>query len=70
MAVRIEIERGISAEKPRKLFAFRAPLPRLEGAYRSHYDVSSDGERFLLAEGGDDPASYRLHVVLNWGEEL
>lgn len=65
----IESGGGLDAGKPRKLFPFRPPLPRLEGAYRSHYDVSSDGERFLLVEGGADPSSHQLHVVLNWAEE-
>jgi len=70
MAVGIETAGGLEAGKPRKLFPFRPPLPQLEGSYRSHYDVSSDGEGFLLVEGGDDPASHRIHVVLNWREEL
>ena len=70
LAVGIETAGGLEPGKPRMLFPFRPPLPQLEGAYRSHYDVSSDGERFLLVEGGDDPASHRLQVVLNWGEEL
>ena len=70
MSVEIETAGDLEAGKPRKLFHFRPPLPQLEGAYRRHYDVSSDGERFLLVEDGDDPAAHRLHVVLNWGEEL
>jgi dipeptidyl aminopeptidase/acylaminoacyl peptidase len=70
MSVEIETAGDLEAGKPRKLFPFRPPLPQLEGAYRRHYDVSSDGERFLLVEDGDDPAAHRLHVVLNWGEEL
>jgi hypothetical protein len=51
MAVGIETAGGIEPGKPRMLFPFRPPLPQLEGAYRSHYDVSSDGEGFLLVEG-------------------
>jgi hypothetical protein len=69
MAVEIETKGRLEAGKPRRLFSYRPPLPQLEGTYRSPYDVSSDGERFLLAEGGDDPASRRLHVVLNWRDE-
>ncbi len=70
MAVEIETARGLEAGKPRTLFPYHPPLPQLEGTYRSHYDVSSDGERFLLVEGGDDPSSRKLHVVRNWLEEL
>ncbi len=69
MAVEIETAGGLKAGKPRRLFPYRPPLPQLEGAYRSPYDVSSDGERFLLVEGGEDPAAHRLHVVVNWREE-
>jgi serine/threonine-protein kinase len=69
VAVGIGTAGGLEAGKPQKLFAFRPTPPRLEGEYRSHYDASSDGERFLLVEGGDDPSSHRLHVVLNWLEE-
>jgi serine/threonine-protein kinase len=66
MAVGIETAAGLEAGEPRKLFPFRPLLPQLEGAYRSYYDASSDGERFLLVEGGDDPSSHRLHAVVNW----
>jgi serine/threonine-protein kinase len=68
MSVAIDTERGLSAEKPRLLFAYHPPPARLEGTYRRPYDVSSDGERFLLLEG-EDTAPNRLHGVLNWLEE-
>ena len=69
MAVEIESAGRLEAGKPRRIFPYRPPIPQLEGAYRSPYDVTSDGERLLLVEGGDDPAALRLHVVLNWREE-
>ena len=34
----------------------------------ANYDVTSDGERFLMVVSGD--ASTQLHVVLNWFDEL
>jgi serine/threonine-protein kinase len=68
MGVAIDTKRGLSAGKPRLLFAYRPPPVRLEGTYRSPYDVSADGERFLLLES-EDSASLRLHGVLNWLEE-
>ena len=33
------------------------------------YDITSDGERFIMLHG-DAPAFRELHVVLNWTEEL
>ena len=40
-----------------------------------HYDVSADGQRFLLLKDapppdGQKPAAPEIHVVLNWQEEL
>jgi len=41
----------------------------LAGGY--HYDVSLDGQRFLMVkESEDQPAASQLIVVLNWFEEL
>jgi serine/threonine-protein kinase len=68
MAVDIETDAGIAAGKPRLLFPFQPPPVRLEETYRNPYDVSADGERFLLLEA-EDSAPNRLHAVLNWLEE-
>jgi serine/threonine-protein kinase len=68
MAVEVATEGSLSASKPRLLFPYR-PLPvRLERTYRTPYDVSADGERFLLLER-EDAASDRIHGILNWLEE-
>ena len=63
--------------------AFNAGNPRVlfEGSYVSHpdppgiqyYDISPDGNRFLMMREGDLPAAQaqsQIHVVLNWFEEL
>lgn len=66
--------------------AFRASAPRVlwEGQYSSglgsscgmpgvassNYDVSADGQRFLMVRDDDDVSSTRIVVVLNWVEEL
>ncbi len=40
------------------------------GMHRS-YDVSQDGQRFLMVKESEDrPAASQLIVVLNWFEEL
>ncbi len=68
MAVSVETEPTFSAGKPEVLF---------EGSYLSsesdpefqYYDISPDGQRFLMIkEAGADQA--QIHVVLNWFEEL
>jgi hypothetical protein len=47
-----------------------------EGSYAegvpgiANYDVSPDGRRFLMVEGGDIPAAPSLVFVENWSEEL
>jgi hypothetical protein len=57
-------------------FSYRTPTKLFEGAYSSpsearHYDVTADGQRFLMIKqtngAGDVP---RLVVVENWFEEL
>jgi serine/threonine-protein kinase len=65
---------------------FKASAPRLlwEGAYShgtgsscgmpgvasSSYDVSADGERFLMIRENAPPDASRIVVVLNWAEEV
>ena len=70
MAVSITSEPEFAATKPRLLFEWRHPARLFEGRYRRHYDVSSDGETFLMVQGSERETSKQLHVVLNWGEEL
>jgi hypothetical protein len=37
----------------------------------ANYDVSPDGQRFLMLKGGEEQqAATQIHVVLNWFEEL
>ena len=39
---------------------------------RPNYDVSRDGQRFLMLKPVDEPQAplNEIHVVLNWSEEL
>jgi serine/threonine protein kinase len=65
MAVDINTRMGFSAGTPKMLF---------EGPYQSlststpNYDVSADGQRFLMLKSTEQPA--QINVVLNWFEEL
>jgi len=68
MAVEITTQPSFSHGKPRVLF---------EGAYVlsprtwADYDVSRDGQRFLMLKGAEQaPTTTQINVVLNWFEEL
>ena len=65
MSVAITTEPGFEADRPTLLF---------QGVYLNvpgpSYDVAPDGERFLLLQApGQDPPS-KLHMIVNWFEEL
>ena len=49
-------------------FLFEKPELRGMGVFGTNYDVSADGERFLMVVSG--ATSTQLHVVLNWFNEL
>ena len=67
MVVSVQTEPTFRAGRPQVLF---------EGSYRvtqnpagmQYYDISPDGQRFLMIKKDDDPA--QINVVLNWFEEL
>jgi hypothetical protein len=70
MAVEVVTEPTFSAGKPKMLFegqyvASQFPLTGIA------YDVSSDGQRFLMVKE-TEPASEanQINVVLNWSEDL
>ena len=66
MAVAIQTEPSFSAGNPAVLFED----PYFRFIHRT-YDISPDGERFLMIkEGSSNDAPRELHVVLNWFEEL
>jgi eukaryotic-like serine/threonine-protein kinase len=68
MAVNIITQPGFSSGKPTALF---------EGPYvptptsLSNYDVSPDGQRFLMLKAVEQQqTATQIHVILNWHEEL
>jgi Tol biopolymer transport system component len=70
MALDVTTQPGFSSGKPRMLF---------EGQYLANdwpqlgtiYDVSPDGQRFLMVKASEQGASAtQINVVLNWFEEL
>ena len=84
MAVSVEVEQASTPVSPgqagRPVATFAAGTPRMlfEGNYvhgnnEAYYDVSLDGQRFLMVkpgEQGDSAAPQQINVVLNWFEEL
>jgi serine/threonine-protein kinase len=72
MAVEIDTHDGFVPGKPKILFEGHS-VPTSNPEYvRANYDVSPDGQRFLMVAPGDPgrTASNRIEVVLNWTEEL
>jgi eukaryotic-like serine/threonine-protein kinase len=69
MAVEITTQPSFSVGKPRMLFEGRyRPTP----ATSPNYDVSPDGQRFLMLKPTEsvEAAPTQINVVLNWFEEL
>jgi hypothetical protein len=69
MAVDIATQPSFVAGKPRVLFEGPyLPTP----ATIQNYDVSPDGQRFLMLKSGEQAQTElaQINVVLNWFEEL
>jgi len=68
MAVGVDLANGRSSQ-PRALFG--GPYPDSPGWTRPRsYDVSRDGERFLMLKLPPERIRPRIHVVLNWFDVL
>ncbi len=68
MVVSVETEPTFQAETPRLLFEEAYDYYSL--ALTFNYDISPDGQRFVMVEASEQPARTQIHVVLNWFEEL
>jgi hypothetical protein len=67
-AVGIATQPGFAAGKPRMLF--EGPY-QPTGATIQNYDVSPDGQRFLMIKASEqESVPTQINVVLNWFEEL
>jgi hypothetical protein len=67
-ALRFDSARGVATAKPVVLFQGRyvAGPAGVPG-----YDVTPDGQRFIMVKPGEDElAPLRLNVVVNWADEL
>jgi eukaryotic-like serine/threonine-protein kinase len=67
MAVAVSTSGGFSAAPPRLLFEDEyAQSSRRE----TNYDVSTDGQRFLMVKSEGKKPPTELHLIVNWFEEL
>jgi serine/threonine-protein kinase len=66
----VAVKRGdeLVAGKPSLLFEGRYAMGPVEGF--TNYDVSRDGQRFLMIKSEQPSAPTQLNVVLNWFEDL
>jgi serine/threonine-protein kinase len=67
MAVDIGTQPTFAARKPRLLFE-SAAYERVSTT--PNYDVSLDGQRFLMVEASEQQSAPQINVVLNWFDEL
>ena len=69
MAMEISTAPKFEASSPRQLFVSEYLI---SGANPSipNYDISSDGYHFVMIRSEQEKAPTRLHVILNWFDEL
>jgi eukaryotic-like serine/threonine-protein kinase len=69
MAVTIETKPNFTAAKPKLLFKGNYVVGPF--SFRPNYDVSADGQRFLMVKAAEQQqAVSEIKLVLNWSEEL
>jgi serine/threonine-protein kinase len=70
MAVAVESKPQFTAGKPKLLFEGHYETSNYTN-YLRNYDVSLDGQRFLMVKAGEQVTSAaQINIVLNWFEEL
>ena len=64
----VTVTSGGAQNRPQPLF----DLPRWDGqSNRTNYDVTADGDRFVMVRtGGAEASEPRIHVVLNWLDQI
>jgi hypothetical protein len=66
MAVEVATDPVFKAGRPRLLFEEKY----LDPYFSAYYDITPDGERFIIIKPGERQRLTRMNVVLNWFEEL
>jgi hypothetical protein len=72
MAVSVRLGADITLGNPQPVVRGPYAVPNATGR---HYDVSADGQRFLLIKEAPTPSGQKaptpeIHFVLHWAEEL
>jgi serine/threonine protein kinase len=67
MAVEVKTAPALQVGKPRRLFA--GHYSRVGGVF-ANYDVTADGQRFLMVRSGNQEAATRINIVVNWFEDV
>ena len=70
MAVTVTTDPTLTIGPPVELFQGQYYNRLPTGSPRSQYDVTADGQRFLMVAGDSAGPRQRFNVVLNWTEEL
>ena len=71
MSVAVQPGTTFVADKPKALFQTRSYGLAPSGSYSQQYDVTPDGQRFLInADMSDAVAAAPLTVVLDWTAAL
>src|SRR6185436_3881841 len=70
MAMPIQLSATIKAGTPIRLFSLGAELATRSTPRNAAYDVTPDGQRFLVSVPAGEPVSSRITVVLNWAADL
>jgi serine/threonine-protein kinase len=65
MAVDVDARPGQTIRIGTPRMIFEGPYPAMGGSFWSNYDVTPDGQRFLMIEAADEPGA-RINVVVNW----
>ncbi len=68
MAAPVALSGSLSVASPKELFS--SPGLILGGGNYLSYDVTPDGQRFVLAERVESASRTEIHVVQNWFEEF
>jgi hypothetical protein len=69
MAVKVATQPAFTPTKPMMLFEKEFAVSQFP-ATGIAYDVSADGQRFLMVEESDESSPQQINVVLNWFNEL
>ena len=69
LSVAIVFEPDFDPGVPERLFEVRYAMTNRPDTPRD-YDVSVDGQRFLMVLGENEPFAHELRVVVNWFDEL